>query len=76
MYAQVQTLIYKNTGCNIRGLVLNRKSFRDHSPIGLEKWNLGILYSDVKNRCACFRFVFLWSLVVYIMQIVGSKFKN
>ena len=38
---------------NIHRLVLNRKSFRDHSPIGLEKWIFGILRSDVKNSCAC-----------------------
>ena len=43
----------QNGGFNIRGLVLNRKSFRNYSPIGWEKWIFGILRSDVKNSCAC-----------------------
>ena len=36
--------------CTIRGLVLNRKSFRDHSPIGWEKWIFGILSLNVKHE--------------------------
>ena len=71
----------------MRGWVLNRKSFRDHSPIGWEKWIFGSLRLDVKNSCACaltLPFYWLWyterifglKLVVYKIQIVGSKFKN
>ena len=49
---RVLSLIYKY-GCTIRRLVLNRESFRDHSPIGLENGHFRHLSLDVKNSCAC-----------------------
>ena len=60
-----ESLIYINR-YNLRGLVLNRKLFRDHSPIDLRL--------DVKNICTCaltLPFCWRWSNDVYTERIFG-----